>query len=191
MINQFIWLDHEIFMWLQDHFRGSDLDLWIVLSRDKWFWLPVYVAVLTWVISAFPRRWYIIFLVSLILIVILDQGSGIIKKTIQRERPCRELYFKDHYESMISCSGGFSFPSSHATNHAGIGVFIFLLMGYRRIGSVRYFFLIWPLWVSLAQVLVGVHFPFDVIFGLVAGSVVAIVSFMLTIILLKKLEMAH
>ncbi|HMW38066.1 MAG: phosphatase PAP2 family protein [Saprospiraceae bacterium] len=191
MIDQFIWLDHEIFIWLQEHLRGSFADLWIVLSRDKWFWLPVYVAVLTWIISAFPRRWYLIFLISLVLIVILDQGSGIIKKTIQRERPCRELYFKDHFQSMISCSGGFSFPSSHATNHAGLGVYIFLLMGYRGIGSVRYFFLIWPLWVSLAQVLVGVHFPIDVIFGLVTGSVIAIIAYKLTIAMLKKLEIAH
>lgn len=63
-----------------------------------------------------------------------------------------------------------SFPSDHATLGFALAIG-FMLAGYKKLG---YFFLIWTLVFSTARVVVGVHFPLDVVAGFVVGGAMAL-----------------
>ena len=68
------------------------------------------------------------------------------------------------------CSGGLSFPSSHATNHFGAAVFIFCTLK-KYCGNWNIFFFLGCI-VSYGQVYVGVHYPTDVLGGAIIGSII-------------------
>jgi undecaprenyl-diphosphatase len=82
---------------------------------------------------------------------------------------CRDLKKERKGNYYISdLSGGFSFTSSHATNHFGVATFLFVTLG-RFFGSWKYLIFIWAALICYAQVYVGVHYPLDVLFGALLG----------------------
>lgn len=77
---------------------------------------------------------------------------------------------------LVNCGSGFSFTSSHATNHFGVGLAFILLFGKR----IKWFipaFLFWASSIALAQVYVGVHYPSDIFAGAVLGSLIATIIY--------------
>ncbi len=62
--------------------------------------------------------------------------------------------------------GGYdSFPSGHATFFSALGVALF--MYHKRIGI---FYLSGAFVIGLSRIIVGVHFPFDIVAGFILGS---------------------
>jgi membrane-associated phospholipid phosphatase len=169
------WLDHKIFYWIQANLRSDFFDPVFLALRDKYFWFPLYLFLLTWLILQF--RWKSLYWILIIsaLITISDQmSSSVLKKIFKRSRPCMEEYFKEQFTPLIGCSRGYSLPSSHAANHMTIGAFIFFSLG-SRMQRGRWFFLVWGLPVGFAQVYIGVHFPFDVMAGWIVGLTIALI----------------
>lgn len=83
---------------------------------------------ISWVSFNFGKQSWKVFILCVFTVIITDQmNSSVFKKYFQRDRPCNELYFKDQFVSALPCSGGYSFPSSHATNHMGVAVMIVLI----------------------------------------------------------------
>ncbi|WP_345232194.1 phosphatase PAP2 family protein [Olivibacter ginsenosidimutans] len=98
-------------------------------------------------------------------------SASVIKPLVKRVRPCNELALKGEMVSRIRCGSGYSFPSSHASNHFAIA--LFLIMVYRRRWkSILWLALIWAFLVSFAQIYVGVHYPIDVICGALFGALI-------------------
>ena len=173
MIKYFSQLDHELFEWIQMHLRYSFLDPILLAARDKLFWIPLYIILISWVGFKFGRQAWKLFLLILITIIVTDQmNSTLLKKLVRRERPCNEVYFKDQFVPVLPCSGGYSFPSSHATNHMGIAIMIILTCG-RYLGPFKWLFLVWALLIGFSQIYVGVHFPIDIAVGFLEGALLA------------------
>ncbi len=164
-------------------------DAILPLVRNKYIWLPFYVVIITYVFSKFSlykASYYILFLVSAVVITDMT-SSQLVKKTVQRNRPCREIGIADNIIQRARCGRAFSFTSSHATNHFGIAmILIGLFGGGRRL--FKWGILGWAALISFAQVYVGVHYPLDVIAGACLG--VALVRIYLSLIepILNKLE---
>lgn len=173
MIKYFSQLDHELFEWIQMHMRNSFLDPIFLAARDKLFWIPLYIILISWVGFKFGRQAWKLFLLILITIIVTDQmNSTLLKKLVRRDRPCNEVYFKDQFVPVLPCSGGYSFPSSHATNHMGIAIMIILTCG-RYLGPFKWLFLVWALLIGFSQIYVGVHFPIDIAVGFLEGALLA------------------
>ena len=173
MIKYFSQLDHELFEWIQMHLRYSFLDPIFLAARDKFFWIPLYIILISWVGFKFGRQAWKLFLLILITIIVTDQmNSTLLKKLVRRDRPCNEVYFKDQFVPVLPCSGGYSFPSSHATNHMGIAIMIILTCG-RYLGPFKWLFLVWALLIGFSQIYVGVHFPIDIAVGFLEGALLA------------------
>jgi membrane-associated phospholipid phosphatase len=73
----------------------------------------------------------------------------------------------------VDCGPGFSFPSTHASDHFAIAVFLIIVF-YRRHKWILPAGLIWAAAISFAQVYVGVHYPIDVTAGAIYGSLVGL-----------------
>lgn len=73
------------------------------------------------------------------------------------------------------CSGGYSFTSSHATNHFGFAVYVSITLK-PILKKWKYVFLIWAATISYAQVYVGVHYPLDILCGAILGTTIGIAT---------------
>ena len=99
-------------------------------------------------------------------LALTDQlSSSLLKPYFARTRPCNLL---ENVRLLVNCTRAYSFPSSHATNiFAQAALFSFT---YRRFTPLFAFL---ALLVGYSRVYVGVHFPFDVLFGAVVGILCA------------------
>ncbi len=168
-------LDQLWFLWIQANLRCESLDPYFTLFRDKHTWIPFYVFLLSWLFFQYGIKAWKVIIVCIVMIAVSDQvNSSLIKKMVKRERPCRVENLLKHYQPLISCSGGYSFPSSHATNHMGLAVLLILLI---QKGKTRFWLLAWALMVGFSQVYVGVHYTFDVMVGFLEGAMLAIMVY--------------
>jgi undecaprenyl-diphosphatase len=106
-------------------------------------------------------------------------SSEIVKKTVERIRPCNDVVFKNYVRLLVRCGTGFSFTSSHATNHFCLAsLFYFflnpLVLNRNRKSLLLFALLIWASLIGIAQIYVGVHYPTDIFFGALLGTVIAL-----------------
>ena len=149
------------------------IDTILTLFRNKYFWIPLYIFILSYILTNYnQRRWLIIIFFGVTIAMSDFVSSQLIKKNIQRSRPChnQELVVNNR----VHCGHGYSFPSSHACNHYAIGLFLFLLFGAFRL---RFLFLIWAGVIGICQIYVGVHYPSDVLGGSLLGLCIGYISF--------------
>jgi undecaprenyl-diphosphatase len=83
------------------------------------------------------------------------------------------------------CGGLFGYFSAHAANSMAIAVFFGLLLRSKR----NYLFsilIIWALTVSYSRIYMGVHFPLDVVSGLLFGLIYGSLFYVFFKAFLKK-----
>ena len=161
-------IDKILFTLINTGCSNSFLDSFLVPFRHKLFWIPLYLFIITFLFVNFKNKLRFILLGFLMLLIISDTvSSRLIKKTIKRTRPCNteELAVINR----VHCGAGYSFTSSHATNHFALASYLFLLFGFSK---YRFLFYVWASLIAFAQVYVGVHYPLDVICGALIGIII-------------------
>ncbi|MDB2447082.1 phosphatase PAP2 family protein [bacterium] len=132
-------------------------------SRNVWVGILLALVALTlWKGGALGKK---LVLCSVIVVSFTDSFTYIVlKENIQRLRPCKE--YKDQVITPSGCKSQFGFPSNHAANSAAIASTIYFV-GYKAVGG-----LFWgiAILVGLSRIFLGVHYPMDVLFGLVSGG---------------------
>jgi len=148
------------------------LDAMMPIWRNKLFWIPLYVFIIFLVSVNFPKKATMFIVATLLTILISDMTSSqIIKKNVKRARPCQVETMATQVNVLIPCGGGYSFTSSHATNHMALATFWYLVLRQIFFGiSFPLFF--WAASIGFAQVYVGVHYPLDVITGILLGGLI-------------------
>ena len=164
-------LDHSVFHWINNDMSNVVFDYILVFVRNKYVWLPLYMFLISFLIFNFKKTGILILLLAFATVGISDFLSvGVIKPAVERIRPCNDANNNDVIKR-VHCGSGYSFPSSHATNHFALGVFFFFIF-FRISRRASYLFLIWAAMISIAQVYVGVHYPVDIIAGAILGSAI-------------------
>ena len=92
-----------------------------------------------------------------------------IKNGLKRRRPANIV---SNYQSVIEAGDEFSFPSGHTS--AAFLMASLLVLFY---GPVFAIFYLWAGSVALSRLVLGVHFPTDVLVGSFLGSAIAYLSF--------------
>lgn len=162
-------IDEFIFKIINQDLHNQVLDFIMPYWRDKTFWIPFYVALAVFLVYRFRvKGLYMILAIGLTAGIADTVSSHVIKKTVKRIRPCNQEQLKGEVELLVRCGTGYSFTSSHATNHFAIATFLSLTLGllYRKI---RLPLFLWAASIALGQVYVGVHFPFDILAGSLLG----------------------
>ncbi|MBK9272278.1 MAG: phosphatase PAP2 family protein [Saprospiraceae bacterium] len=172
-------LDQNLFLWIQHHLRNHLFDLPVAILRDKHTWLPLYVFLISYL--AFWRKTKILKILLFVAMIVgfSDQlSSNFLKKRVKRIRPCQETSLLQYYKPVLGCSGGYSFPSSHASNHAALGVFLFFVLGAPS-SNWRYGLLAWPFLIGFAQLYIGVHYPLDLLGGWLMGGLLGSLMYLI------------
>lgn len=169
--------DYTIWYYMNTEWHTPFLDFVVPFLRNQWTWAPLYLFLAIFVPRNFGKRGWIWCAAFLIAFGISDQLSAhLLKPIFHRTRPCNNPFLADVVHNIVPCGSGFSFPSSHASNHFALGFFMAATLGrkFKWVGPAA---LLWAFMVSYAQVYVGVHFPLDVtvgaIIGIITGSFVA------------------
>ena len=147
------------------------LDHVVLVFTSGYTWIPLYISLLYLVVKN-NERWGRILLIlgtmALCMLVSNVGNGGFVKPYIARLRPSSDPLLA-HSISLVRgyTPEGFSFFSAHACNAFSVAVF-FIFLVRSRLLSVTLF--LWACLVAWTRLYLGVHFPSDVLVGMVAGT---------------------
>ena len=168
--------DLTVWYYLNSTWHNSFLDYIIPFFRNQWTWTPLSLFLLVFMLQNFGKTGIIWCLFFIGTFAISDQLSAhVFKEIFHRIRPCNDPRLANLVHIIVPCGSGYSFPSSHATNHFALAVFGAMTLE-KRVKWVWYAALFWAASVSYAQVYVGVHFPLDVTCGALLGIAVGMIT---------------
>ena len=177
IMKQLLSYDQQLFKIINNQWSNSFFDWLLPWLRNSNMWIPLYLFLVLLITINFRKTgwWWVIFAAGTVILTDFV-SSSIIKHNIIRLRPCNE----PDIVSWVNVLVGYrpqssSFTSSHATNHFGIAMFLFLTLRTRfKKWPVIFFF--WAFSISYAQVYVGVHYPIDIICGGLIGILIGYLS---------------
>jgi undecaprenyl-diphosphatase len=184
MPDKLIHLDQQLFELINQSGNAFWDPIMLALS-SKWIWIPVFLLIIWLTAKNNKKKGLYTFLVLLLTITLTDQLSAqLIKEVVQRLRPCHDPDMIQSVRLVADhCGGQFGFVSSHASNAFGIAIFSILTI--RKIGYSM-FILSWALLVSYSRIYLGVHYPGDILGGILLGLIIGFLTFVLLSEILKR-----
>lgn len=164
-------------------FNGSDnimLDQMVQILTSGLTWIPLYVMLFFVVMRNNETMGQIALVVgSAIFCVLLADGlvDGIIKQLAERWRPSNDPTFKYMVQVVDDIRlKGYSFCSAHAANTMSLAIFFSLLV---RSKLLTISLVIWSFINCWTRLYLGVHYPSDILCGMIIGIVVGILVYLL------------
>jgi undecaprenyl-diphosphatase len=189
MLEQLLHIDTEVLLAINGwHAPWADRLMWIVSAKTTW--IPLYLLLVGLLVWRYYKpamtsvKWLQRVPACVVMIVVIGLAvgaadfiaSGILKDWVARPRPSRVpelegvLHLVNNYRS-----GQYGFVSSHASTTMACAV-LFSLIWRNKIATVGLM-----LWVAIncySRMYLGVHYPLDIIGGLVVGTIVAVVAYL-------------
>lgn len=172
IINDLLKFDHKVWYHINVLWQNGLMDLVAPVLREPRTWIPLYLFLAIFMPYKYKKKGLYWCLAFLITFALSDYTSAsIIKPLVQRVRPCNDTGLRHTIHLIVDCGSGYSFPSTHATNHFALA--FFMIMTLRR--QYKWVWLpafLWAFTISYAQVYVGVHYPLDVSCGALLGILI-------------------
>ena len=170
--------DGQFLIWLQENVRSDVLTpimkLITHLGDKGLFWILIAVVMLF-----FKKTRPLGIMAGIALVFSVLINNVLIKPNVGRIRPYEVV---DGLKLLIEKQHDPSFPSGHSGASFAAAV-VFLVKGPKKIGIPA---IIVAALIAFSRLYVGVHYPTDVICGIITGTCCAIISFMIWSIVEKK-----
>ena len=169
MLEELIQWDKEVFLFLNGLGSSSWDGFWMFMT-NKWGSIPLYILLLLLSIRFLGWKSTGVLLVAVaLLITTTDQLANFFKYGVGRLRPCHdEQLFEAMRLVKSSCGGKFGYFSAHAASSMALAMFFSVILR-KRIRWVPYLLLLWAIVVGYSRIYIGVHFPGDVLTGILIG----------------------
>jgi undecaprenyl-diphosphatase len=168
--------DRDAFIFL-NNLGVEDYDaFWIFITIPK-HWVPLYIIILILFFFAFNWRKASLGVFFLLVDVLVTVGfTNLVKVNIARLRPSNQPLLENLIR-VIQEPHNFSFFSGHAASSFTVTTFVVLIL--RRRFRWIYLLYIWPILFALSRILVGVHYPADILVGAGFGVLMAMLFYLL------------
>ncbi|MBD3750100.1 MAG: phosphatase PAP2 family protein [Sphingobacteriales bacterium] len=142
---------------------------------SKLFWIPFYAALIWWMWKRFGKQVLWVLLFVALMITSADRiSSGILKNSVKRLRPSHEMALSSQIHlSKAGPGGNYGFVSSHATNCFSLSLFLWMVLPAKD-RNLKIVILFWAIFVSYSRIYNGVHYPLDVFFGGLIGTLIGL-----------------
>ena len=177
MMQELLQFDTALFLKINQGLSNNFFDWLMPLLRNRFFWIPLYIFIVGFCIIKYKKTGLYIISGLLLTFALGDViSSRVIKPNVNRLRPCNDSSLAGQINTRVHCGTGKSFPSSHATNHFGLAVFLIGVF-YRKWKAILPIGILWAASICFAQVYVGVHYPLDVFGGMILGTMVGLFTY--------------
>lgn len=169
----------QILLWIQENLRGFMDGFWVFVTSlaDKgWFWILVALALL---IFKKTRTTGVTVLLALVFNHILT--NEILKDVIGRPRP---YTVSTEIVTLIKQLSSYSFPSGH-TSTSFAAAFVLFRMLPKKFGVPA---LVLAGMIGFSRLYVGVHYPTDVLGGIIVGFMCSVWAHYIVQLVQKKIE---
>lgn len=162
----FFQLDGNILLWIQEYIRNDFLTpifkFITSLGDEGYVWIAIAIVLL------FVKNYRKVgLMVGASLLGSLVFNNMIIKNIVARPRPYRMI---ETLTILIPEPGEYSFPSGHTSSSFAAGVVLYLMLP-KKYGIPA---MVLALLIGISRLYVGVHYPTDVLGGMVMGTLIAV-----------------
>ena len=170
-------LDKNILLWINGHWtEGLDGLMWWVSQSVTW--IPLYVLLLGLIVWRY-RNWKTVVLMVLAFGVAVGLSdfitSGLIKPWVCRLRPTHEPELDGMVHLVNGYRGGlYGFCSSHAADTMACGL-LFSMLYRNKIATTC--MMVWVALNCYSRMYLGVHYPLDIVCGLLIGALLAVLVY--------------
>ena len=194
MLEQLLHIDTEVLLAINGwHAPWADTLMWIISAKATW--IPLYLLLISLLVWRYRKpspmsvKWLQNVPACVVMIVVIGLAvgaadfiaSGILKDLVARPRPTRVpelegvLHLVNGYKS-----GRYGFVSSHAANTMAVAL-LFSLIWRNKIATCG--LMLWVAANCYSRMYLGVHYPTDIIGGLVVGCLVGWLMYELLLLL--------
>lgn len=188
VLERLVHIDTEILLAINGwHAPWADTLMWIISAKETW--IPLYLLLIGLLVWRYRKpaitsvKWLQKVPACVVVIVVIGLAvgaadfiaSGILKDLVARPRPTRVpelegvLHLVNGYRS-----GQYGFVSSHAANTMACGL-LFSLIWRNKIATVG--LMLWVAMNCYSRMYLGVHYPSDILGGLMVGVLMAVVAY--------------
>ena len=168
-MEQLLELDHELYLYL-NNLGSSGWDNFWNFVTNKWSSIPLYLVLIYLMYRSLGIKGTLITLVLIAgLITITDQLANVFKHGFERPRPCRQEGIMEYARFVAVRCGSYGYFSAHAASSTALTIFLGLALR-SSYPKLLYILVIWALMVSYSRIYVGVHYPLDVLTGMLIGG---------------------
>ncbi|MGC1632415.1 MAG: phosphatase PAP2 family protein [Gelidibacter sp.] len=186
MIDQILQWDTELFMFLNSLGTSSWDSFWLAYTT-KFTWIPFYALLLYLIFRQVSLKAFLTTIVVVaLMITVADQTSNLFKSGFHRLRPCHLADLMDTMRLVKSyCGGQYGFYSAHASNTMAVAFFVGLTLK-KRFKYLLYIMIFWAILMSYSRIYIGVHYPLDVLVGMVFGVITGTLFYKLNGYVIQK-----
>ncbi len=157
--------DKELFLFLNSLHNDFWDTIMLLVTRQE-TWIPFFAIILYFIIKNYRSKAVLIIIGIALVILAADQLAGVMKYGFQRFRPTHEPSIAAIVHNVLTRGGKYGFVSAHAANSTAILVFTSRIFKRR---SYYFLMLTWTILFCYSRIYTGVHYPLDIIGGVLLG----------------------